>query len=123
MAEGKCDRCQWPLVNNPEKGCIVDKCSCTCERYPKCPCGTFDGKNEPEPIKNSLPLPGYIQPSDYRPIATQEPTFVLMNYPTDAKGEVVYIGNDKSKAFDKLMQYGKDNYCQICDLKIVRETD
>lgn len=107
---------------NSERGCTIDKCACVCSQYPKCGCGAVDEK---APIEEPAPAQQTITGNNGEPtpLPTTTPTFVLMNYPTDGKGEVIFIGRDKGKAFDKLMEYGKKNPCQVADLQMVGETD
>lgn len=132
--DAKCIRCGWPIVSSEAEGCTTRRCACLCDKYPACGCGVFDKENPSVaiavPMGTNLPP----KPSQDKPTAaaqtpgpmappTTEPTFVLMNYPPDSKGDIVFIGRDKGKAFDALMEYGKDKPCQVSDLKMVREAD
>lgn len=131
-----CIRCGYPLVDSEDKGCTVRRCCCLCEKYPACGCGEFD-KNHPE-VAIAVPIDTVLPQSGPKSITAQtqeinlyagasppsiEPTFVLMNYPVDSKGDIIFIGRDKAKAFDKLLAYGKDNFCQVSDLKMVSEAE
>jgi hypothetical protein len=45
----RCSRCGWPLTSALGHGCVLDNCSCRCEKYPHCACGRADGKSPPIP--------------------------------------------------------------------------
>lgn len=124
--EGMCTRCGFPIVSDPAKGCIAERCACICDKYPACHCGTYDADNQikADPFGAKAAAAAKAAQKTAAPAAVTVPgeTFVLLHHVPDGKAEIVYIGGDKAKAFDKLMEHGKKNHCPIGELEIVHET-
>lgn len=49
-------------------------------------------------------------------------SFVLMLQPYEGQADVIYVGTDKAKALDALLEWGKQHYAEVGNLKIVDET-
>jgi hypothetical protein len=131
----KCPRCNWPIVSRGEAGCTNGNCACLCQSYPACKCGAFD-KESPEiaisvPAGTKAPLvetpaPVYREAQDVPFVPIREPlnsgqTFVMLHQPDGKKATVVYIGRDKGKAFDALIEMGKSGDALLSEITVVEE--
>jgi hypothetical protein len=120
-----CQRCGWPYGKTSESGCTHGHCACTCAQYPACKCGVFD-KEKPE-VAISVPkgtvmpvkMPFVMQEKDYQRM--DNPTLVILHQPEGKRAAVIYIGNDKGKAFDALIAMKENGDALLSEIMVEME--
>lgn len=119
MSDG-CQRCGWPYGKTAESGCTPGNCQCVCPQYPACACGSFD-KEKPEVAITvprgtvmatspaaQAPAASYAGPIAPPAVRSTDPHMVVLHQPSGSRAKIIYIGNDKGKAFDAVMGMAVD---------------